>query len=82
MTNSNYGPTLVKELVDAGVSGLPFTWGEGGVQFGPSVTDAQKAAIQAVFEAHDPTTTLPAPGPSLAETIAQLQAEIAELKAK
>ena len=59
MINSKYGPTLVKELNDAGVAGLPFTWGEEGVQFDPSITDEQKVAIQAVFDAHDPTATLP-----------------------
>lgn len=60
MIDSKYGPTLVKELADAGVAGLPFSWNDDGVYFDPAVTDEQKATVLAVIAAHDPTATLPA----------------------
>src|SRR4030042_239969 len=49
------GPTFAKELQDAGLAGLRFSWGaDGTFQFDPSVTKAQRTAILAVFAAHNP----------------------------
>jgi hypothetical protein len=57
--NSKYGPTLLKEFVDAGVGGLPFAWGDDGVIFGDDMPEDKKATVLAVIEAHDPNATLP-----------------------
>lgn len=59
MTNTKYGPTLVKEFIDAGVAGLPFTWNDEGVTFDPSMPEDKKATVLAVIEAHDSTAALP-----------------------
>jgi hypothetical protein len=49
------GPHLAEELQLAGLAGLPFTWGEDGVDLtDPRLTSGQIAAIQAVVAAHDP----------------------------
>ena len=50
------GPTFAEELRTAGLTGLPFSWGDDGViQYDPRMTPAQIAAVQAVYAAHDPT---------------------------
>ena len=59
MIDTKYGPTLVKEFIDANVAGLPFSWNDDGVYFDASITDEQKATVSAVIAAHDPTATLP-----------------------
>lgn len=49
------GPNFVNELVAAGLSGLPFSWGTDGViEYGPLMTQNQKDAVGAVYAAHDP----------------------------
>ena len=54
------GPSFSKELLAAGVAGLPFTWKEDGVIFyGETVTEAQKSQVEAVLAAHDPSTPPP-----------------------
>jgi hypothetical protein len=48
-------PHIVDELQAAGLLGLPFAWGtDGALSFGPTLTAPQRAAIAAVFAAHDP----------------------------
>jgi hypothetical protein len=52
---SKIGPTFSKELRDAGLAGVPVTWGEDGkLEFGAGATPEQRAAVQAVVGAHDP----------------------------
>ncbi len=47
------GSSIAAELAAAGLEGLPFSWGHNGVvTFGDSVTEQQRSAIQAVFDAH------------------------------
>jgi hypothetical protein len=53
------GPTLLSELIAAGVNGLPFSWGRDGTIYDQGLTPAQLTAVQAVFAAHNPTKTLP-----------------------
>lgn len=54
------GPTFADEIVAAGYAGLPFTWGaDGGIQYGAAITPEQRAGIEAVLAAHDPTRQLP-----------------------
>lgn len=49
------GPTFSQELAAAGLSGLPFAWGEDGeITFADEMTDDQKTAVMAVYERHDP----------------------------
>lgn len=49
------GKTFAKELAAAGLSGLPISWGsDGNINFSDAVSDAEKAAVLAVYEAHDP----------------------------
>lgn len=39
----------------AGLSGLPFSWGDdGAIQFGPTITVDQQSAVLAVYAAYDP----------------------------
>lgn len=47
------GKTFAAELSAAGLLGLPFSWGEdGALSFGETLTEAQRSAIQAVYDAH------------------------------
>lgn len=49
------GPTFTDELKVAGLLGLPFSWGaDGALNFGEAMTPKQIAAVQAVYDAHDP----------------------------
>lgn len=53
------GPNFDLELAEAGLLGLPFSWGEDGV-FGMDKLPAdKKAALQAVLDAHDPEKPRP-----------------------
>jgi hypothetical protein len=49
------GPTFVAECEAAGVLTLPFFWSDEGVVFGSDISDADRARVQAVIDAHDPT---------------------------
>lgn len=50
------GPSFVEELEAAGVLRLPFAWGtDGQLTFSPAITPQQRAIIEAVLAAHDPT---------------------------
>lgn len=47
------GSSIAAELAAVGLDGLPFSWGvDGVITFGESVTNQQRAAVQAVFDAH------------------------------
>lgn len=47
------GKTFASELSAAGLLGLPFAWGsDGALSFGEQITEAQRSAIQAVYDAH------------------------------
>lgn len=49
------GPSFDDEIRAAGLAALPFSWGnDGDIQFGASMTQEQRAAVQAVYAAHDP----------------------------
>jgi hypothetical protein len=49
------GPTFSAELEAAGLLRLPIAWGDDGViHFGEGVTPEQQAAVEAVYEAHNP----------------------------
>lgn len=51
---------LYAELQAAGVAGLPFSWSESGeINFSNAITPEQRVTIEAVFSAHDGTTTPP-----------------------
>ena len=64
------GPTFSAELAAAGLLGLPMSWGSDGViEFDPSMTEEQQAAVLAVYQAHDPDAP---PPPSLEQRLAQL----------
>lgn len=55
MTNKAIGPTFSAELEAAGVLTLPFSWNaDGDINFSPSMTNDQIAAVQSVYETHDP----------------------------
>jgi hypothetical protein len=56
------GPTFRAELAAAGLTGLPFAWGDdGSLTFDARMTPDQVAAVQAIYAAHDPTKIPPPP---------------------
>jgi hypothetical protein len=60
------GPSFEAELRTAGLLGLAFSWGPDGViEFHPDVPADQRAAVLAVYEAHDPEKPAPASGPTV-----------------
>lgn len=62
------GPNFFNELAAAGLAGLPFSWGsDGAFEFGAGMTQAQIAAVHAVYAAHDPSK--PDPNQQLAAAI-------------
>ncbi len=57
MADKLIGPSFADELAVAGLTGLPFSWNEtGSINYHPTITPEQQAAIEAVYNAHDPTT--------------------------
>lgn len=49
------GPCFSEELAAAGLTGLPFTWGEdGSIEGRENLTQEQNLALDAVVAAHDP----------------------------
>lgn len=69
---------FAKELAAAGLAGLPFSWGaDGSFQFAPSMTQEQRDAVLAVYEAHDPNGFI-APQPSAEEMAKRQRAQILE----
>jgi len=58
------GPSFFSELQSSGLAGLPFSWsGDGEFLYGEDLTDTQRAAVQAVYSAHDPSAPAPQPVP-------------------
>lgn len=59
MAKKAIGPTFGDEVHAAGLDGLPFAWGaNGAITFGAAMTDKQKAAVLAVYAAHDPAAAV------------------------
>lgn len=53
------GPTFADELKAAGLEGLPFSWDkDGNFTFNEFMTETQKQAVLAIYEAHDPAKTV------------------------
>ncbi|OZI61545.1 hypothetical protein [Bordetella genomosp. 11] len=70
--NKMLGPTFASELAEAGLSAVPFSWNEEyALTFNPGVSDADKAAVQAVIDSHDPTKQL------VPQTVTRYQARVA-----
>jgi len=60
------GPSFVSELQAAGLAGLPFSWSqEGAFLYGSDLTETQRAAVQAAYDAHDPSALAPQPVPQV-----------------
>ncbi|MBV2160252.1 hypothetical protein [Achromobacter denitrificans] len=71
MEAKKIGPSFVAELNSAQLLGLPFSWSENGINFGDithldgtvtvneALSPEQRAAIEAVVAAHDPTAPAP-----------------------
>lgn len=50
------GPTFYAEIKAAGLTGLPFSWGDDGkIEFHVDMLQSQRDAVLAVYAAHDPT---------------------------
>lgn len=50
------GPNFANELAAVGLLGLQFSWGsDGAFCWGETITANQKAAVERVYAAHDPT---------------------------
>ena len=49
------GPTFSAELQAAGLNGLPFSWGADGVTYSDRITPQQRADIEVVVAAHNPS---------------------------
>jgi Spy/CpxP family protein refolding chaperone len=76
------GPSFSGEIQDAGLMGLPFSWGsDGDIQYGESITDNQRVAIEAVYDAHDSNKQIKqTPVPTLVEQILASPSDLAALK--
>lgn len=49
------GKHFSDEIHEAGLAGLPFAWGaDGRIEFSAAMTEGQRAAVMAAYEAHDP----------------------------
>nr|QIG67160.1 hypothetical protein EVB34_055 [Rhizobium phage RHph_TM26] len=48
------GPTFGAEVIEAGLGGLPISWGEDGDVSFDDLTPAQKSKLTQVINAHDP----------------------------
>lgn len=57
------GPTFAAEIIAAGLMGLPFAWGPDGVTYDASLSDEDRARVEAVLAAHDPDAAAPEPVP-------------------
>jgi hypothetical protein len=68
---TTFGPSFEFELKAAGLFGLPFVWySDGSVSYGDDLGAIQRAALDAVVEAHDPEA--PAP-PIVPESVTKYQ---------
>lgn len=60
------GPSFFSEIQLAGLSGLPFSWSsDGTILYAEDMTEAQRAAVQAVYNAHDPNAEPPPEFPTV-----------------
>ncbi|WAI82534.1 MULTISPECIES: hypothetical protein [Achromobacter] len=60
MTEIKIGPSFAHELAQAGLAGAEFSWSpDGAINYNDSVPQETRAAVQAVFDAHDPETPAP-----------------------
>ena len=60
------GPRFPDELADAGLLGKPFSWQpNGSLIFGDGMTEADRAAVLALIELHDPDALGAAPVPQV-----------------
>lgn len=57
------GPTFAAEIIAAGLMGLPFAWGPDGVTYDASLSNENRARVEAVLAAHDPDAAAPEPVP-------------------
>lgn len=74
------GPRFAADLEAAGLGALPMSWSaDGRLDYGPVVTDAQKAQVAAVLATHDPTA--PAPKTLRQQQVEAAKARIADLVA-
>lgn len=56
------GTHFAQEVEAAGLAGLPFSWGDDGqIEFGPSMKEEEIAAVQAVYDVHDPDVVVSGP---------------------
>lgn len=80
----NIGKSFPAELKAAGLLGLPFSWGgDGAIEFSPSITPEQRAAVLAVYDAHNPVQSaqqLLASAAGSALTAIDVAAEAARLR--
>lgn len=73
------GPSFYDELKAAGLLGLPFSWSDDGdILFGDAMTQQQRDAVMAVYQAHDPSA--PAK-PTVPAVVTMRQARLALLGA-
>lgn len=73
------GPSFQSEYIAAGLLGAPLiVQSDGSVIYGPGVTDEQRATVEALIAAHDPTKPAPTPVP---EVVTRYQARAALLEA-
>ncbi|MFY2599453.1 hypothetical protein ACOTHJ_21230 [Achromobacter xylosoxidans] len=80
MANHPIGPSFVSEIVAAGLANLAvengssegnFSWrSDGTLIFGAAMTPEQIAAVQAIYDVHDPTAPAPVAAP---ETVTKYQ---------
>lgn len=55
--NKQIGPSFYDELLAVGLVGLPFAWNaDGTIVFDPAMTAVQTAAVETVYENHNPST--------------------------
>ena len=60
MEQKAIGPSFPKELLDAGLTGKPFSWSESGAFiFNPSMAEEDQNAVLAVYAAHNPMAEEP-----------------------
>lgn len=63
---TTFGPSFESELAAAGLLGLPFVWyADGTVSYGDDLTAEQRAALDTVVAAHDPTAPAPVVVPEI-----------------
>lgn len=68
------GHSFAKELEAAGLLGLPFSWGEdGSFTFSDEMSQAQRDAVLAVYESHDPSAI----SPEIPQVVTRFQARAA-----